>query len=416
MAKQLLILLIISLGSLQISYAQIEDEVTQEETDQAVDSLEFEGPYQKTHPQSINAESTVLRLQKGNYRFGLGGYARIQPIYDFEGSQQNDNFVVIDIPVEQKAKEDRFGILSNASRLAFEVLGKGKVSGPLRIYIEGDFSSADGNDNFRLRHAYGQALGFTIGQTWTTFSDVEVYPNNVDFEGPNGIVWLRPAQIRYEKKVKNWIFGAAVENPTDNIFPGILAEDSLSFVPQRVPDLVAKTQYSFGIDDRSHLRVAYVYRKLYYEQNDVIRDASGWGVALSGHIFFRSNFRFMFQATVGEGISKYLNGVTGRDADLVPTSAGDLRGLFSLSGMGAFEYNFSKKHQATFTFSRYQLNPTDAFGPQDLDHSEYYALTYFFFPSKIVDFGMEGLYGRRVNNNDRTGDAFRLSCVFVFRI
>lgn len=40
--------------------------------------------------------------------------------------------------------------------------------GKLRFNVEGDFFGGGGG-TFRLRHAYGQIGGWTIGQTWSTF-------------------------------------------------------------------------------------------------------------------------------------------------------------------------------------------------------------------------------------------------------
>lgn len=50
---------------------------------------------------------------------------------------------------------------------------------------------------FHLRHAYVKFGKFIVGQTNSVFADMEVYPNLVEFMGPNGAVFTRNIQIRY---------------------------------------------------------------------------------------------------------------------------------------------------------------------------------------------------------------------------
>ena len=60
----------------------------------------------------------------------------------------------------------------------------------LRIYSEYDFydDSTSNSMKFRVRHFYGQAWNFLIGQTYTAFMDIDAFPDVIDYQGPNGIV------------------------------------------------------------------------------------------------------------------------------------------------------------------------------------------------------------------------------------
>jgi hypothetical protein len=53
-----------------------------------------------------------------------------------------------------------------------------------------------GQTTFRLRHAYGQWKQFGAGQTWSPFMDADVFPNSIEYWGPNGMVFFRNVQIR----------------------------------------------------------------------------------------------------------------------------------------------------------------------------------------------------------------------------
>src|SRR5262245_6621706 len=54
-----------------------------------------------------------------------------------------------------------------------------------------------GQTNFRLRHAYGELGHFGAGQTWSPFMDIDVYPNSIEYWGPNGMVFFRNVQVRW---------------------------------------------------------------------------------------------------------------------------------------------------------------------------------------------------------------------------
>ena len=54
-----------------------------------------------------------------------------------------------------------------------------------------------GQTTFRLRHAWGELGQFGAGQTWSPFMDIDVFPNSVEYWGPNGMVFFRNVQVRW---------------------------------------------------------------------------------------------------------------------------------------------------------------------------------------------------------------------------
>src|SRR5439155_3285027 len=70
-----------------------------------------------------------------------------------------------------------------------------------------------GQTTFRLRHAYGELGQFGAGQTWSPFMDIDVFPNSLEYWGPNGMVFFRNVQVRWmPMKGKNAIT-IALERP-----------------------------------------------------------------------------------------------------------------------------------------------------------------------------------------------------------
>ena len=55
-----------------------------------------------------------------------------------------------------------------------------------------------GQTTIRLRHAYGQWGRFWRGQLESPFMDLDVFPNILDYWGPNGMIFFRNVQVFWQ--------------------------------------------------------------------------------------------------------------------------------------------------------------------------------------------------------------------------
>ena len=78
-----------------------------------------------------------------------------------------------------------------------------------------------GQTTFRLRHAYGELGQFGAGQTWSPFMDIDVFPNSLEYWGPNGMVFFRNVQFRWMPIQGDTRLTIAVERPGASGDPGI---------------------------------------------------------------------------------------------------------------------------------------------------------------------------------------------------
>src|SRR5262249_12182217 len=103
-------------------------------------------------------------------------------------------------------RQTRFGVKSSTptsvgelkTHFEFELFGTGVDAG---------------QTTFRLRHAYGELGHFGAGQYWTVFGDTDVYPNSIEYWGPNGLVWFRNVQLRWMPLKGNNAVTLALERP-----------------------------------------------------------------------------------------------------------------------------------------------------------------------------------------------------------
>ena len=52
-----------------------------------------------------------------------------------------------------------------------------------------------GQTTFRLRHAWGEMGHFGVGQYWSPFMDIDVFPNSIEYWGPNGMVFFQECAV-----------------------------------------------------------------------------------------------------------------------------------------------------------------------------------------------------------------------------
>lgn len=154
----------------------------------------------------------------------------------------------------------------------------------------------------RLRQAYGEYAGFLVGQTWSTFMDLDDLPETVDFNGPIGAPFSRRTMLRYTygDAKAGYQFSVAMADPEDQ-FGGGSANEQL-------PQLVAR-------DDRSFDGGAFNIRGLLHEKRPATDTRYGGGVGVGCSFKLSDKDLLMGQYTCVEGGIDQLYGSNGYSID-----------------------------------------------------------------------------------------------------
>jgi hypothetical protein len=228
--------------------------------------------------------------------------------------------VPYDIPmVASPADRQEFRFDASTSRVFIRGIANTKRLGQVHIFFDVDFrGGTEGSYTPRIRSGYVQMLGLTVGRDVTTFCDLTAAPTTIDFAGPNAYNFRFATMIRYEYSfLKDHLkVGAAVEMPSVSGTYG----DTLEAIPQRVPDIPLYFQYSWGAHRESHIRASAVLRDMYLYNAATGRenDKLGWGVQFSGNICITKYVELFMNGTYGEGISRYIQDLTGSGLDFAP--------------------------------------------------------------------------------------------------
>src|SRR5262245_29343741 len=141
---------------------------------------------------------------KDTFSFEAYGFAMLDLGYDF-GEIGNPNWQDVVRPTKLPAFTDQFGKgdrwFQGVRQTRFGVKAVEPTDyGDLKTTFEFDLFGVnvdEGQTTFRLRHAYADWTQLRAGQTWSPFMDPDVFPNSIDYWGPNGMVFFRNVQLAW---------------------------------------------------------------------------------------------------------------------------------------------------------------------------------------------------------------------------
>ncbi len=350
--------------------------------------------------------------------FKIGGSARIDAIADLSNNGNPNQFVPSSIPVPGESGWDggeRSALHAKGTRLSLELRRSVPFDGTLRIYSEYDFfdDSASSSMKFRVRHFYGQAWNFLIGQTYSAFQDIDAFPDVVDYQGPNGIVNKRQPQIRYTLPIydgasKVQLF-ASVEQPESKVDTTAAEFPDGGTSLTHTPDGIAGFRWEGTL---GHVQGAALFRELSFEtDNGPSEDTFGWGVNLAGALNIGKD-KFSGQVTYGEGVARYINDLSGENLDAA-LDGGRLEAVPVFAAMAGYTHHWSDHWRSTVSGGYVHVDPPSTLDHFTIDNTIYASANLMWHPTTSFRMGLEYLYGRKETIDGSSRDAHRLD--FVMR-
>src|SRR5215831_7114378 len=143
-----------------------------------------------------------------------------------------------------------------------------------------------GQTTIRLRHAYAELGKFGAGQYWSPFMDIDVFPNTVEYWGPNGMAFFRNVQIRYMPIQGDTRLTIALERPGASADAGIYADMiELQSIKPRFPYPDLSAEYRKSLGNGAYIEGAGIVREIKWQDNtpvptDISGNVLGWGVSV----------------------------------------------------------------------------------------------------------------------------------------
>lgn len=308
-------------------------------------------------------------------------------------------------------RQTRFGVKSGTqtglgelfTQFEFELFGTGVDAGQTTI---------------RLRHAYGELGQFGVGQYWSPFMDIDVFPNTVEYWGPNGMAFFRNVQFRWMPIKGDTRLTFALERPGASADGGVISEilqEQTNIDAQfPVPDLSAEYR---SAHDWGYVELAGIVRYIKWVDNtaypgnvdiDLSGDAIGWGFNLSSNIKITKNDIARLSVLYGAGIQNYMNdapvdiGVESDTTNLQKPVKGVALPVF---GVVAFlEHTWSEKFATAVGYSMLNIDNSDLQNYDAFKMGQYAIANLIYYPVENVMMVAELQYGNRDNFNNLEED------------
>lgn len=282
-----------------------------------------------------------------------------------------------------------------------------------------------GQTTFHLRHAYGSFGQIGAGQFWSVFVDPDVFPNTLEYWGPNGSVNFRNIQLRWtpiDKKGGRLMF--ALERPGASADQGVYRDRiELEGIQPRfnLPDFTwsARVSRNWG-----YAQVAGAFRKIGWvdTNNDAFNlsgTAFGWGVSGSSNLNFTKKDVGKFQFVYGHGVENYMNdapvdiGIENNFGNPVTPVKGV---ALPVTGLTAFlDHSWSERFTSSAGYSMLNIENSDAQLASDFHQGHYAVGNLLYNPIPRVVMGSEFQFGRRVNIGDGfSANDYRLQFSFKY--
>ena len=400
-------------------------------------------------PTDLEREKFVSRgLFPGSYlipgtntSFKWYGFVRLDGIYDANPIGGTDSFVTAQIPVPQ-GRGQNYAANPRYTRLGMDTwtptpLFDWNVHTRIEMdFFNGNNSGVFGSYPIRLRYAYADFGPFRLGQAPSAFMDYDVFPNVLDYQGPNGMVLMRQVIAQVTVPVTDRLHVAvAAEQPYSDISwfqdgefvvnpgSGVITAPGEPRNIQDMPDFTGNVRYD---SDFGHVQVSGIVRKLTF-QPSVGSDMNqlGYGVNLTGDIhpwacLMESNpvrkdnptalerSRFLGGYAVGRGINRYLQDPNGLGLDAIFDPAGGFRALYSVGWFAAYEHWWTEKWASNFCYGGIFTVLPNAVPDNTYRGGKYGAVNLIWLPIPKLGLGLEYLYGEREDKDGQKGFAHRL--------
>lgn len=348
-------------------------------------------------------------------RMEIYGHAMLDMGY--EAKQSDPDWFDVVRPTKLPSFENEFGDDGNffssvrQSRLGFKTDTLTKL-GDLKTIFEFELFGVGedaGQTTFRLRHAWGELGQFGAGQYWSAFMDIDVFPNSIEYWGPNGMVLYRNVQARWTP----WSDGdsrlaISLERPGGSGDGGKFADRvELEDVSGdfELPDLATHFRWAQGW---GHVQVAGILRQIKWKDNnddqfDLSGSDTGWGINLSGNYKLGPHV-LRGSVVYGEGVQNYMNDAT-VDIGVVENPSNPNKPIkgeaIPVLGVVAFmDLNWSDKWTSTIGYSYQDNDPTNGQADSSFKKGQYALANVLWHPVPNFFVGPEIQWAKRDNFRD----------------
>jgi hypothetical protein len=335
--------------------------------------------------------------------------------YDFK--QVDPDWFDVVRPVKLPSKKDEFGADGNTyfsvRQTRFGAKSEVPTSlGTLKTLFEFELFGTGANagqTTFRLRHAYGELGPFGAGQTWSPFMDIDVFPNSVEYWGPNGMVFFRNVQFRWMPVQGESRVTLALERPGASADQGVYRDRiELENVRPHFPAPDVSGEARLG-RKWGYVEAAGIVRRIKWVdtgtgQFNLSGAVWGWGMNFSSNLKTYKKDVLKLQLVYGRGIQNYMNDAP-EDVGPKPNPGNPVTPVTGVAlpvlGIVAFyDHYWNDRFSSTIGYSREDIDNSESQANNAFRSGQYAVTNLLYYPVKDVMVGGEFQWGYRRNFRD----------------
>ncbi|HEY7402695.1 MAG TPA: DcaP family trimeric outer membrane transporter [Candidatus Angelobacter sp.] len=354
---------------------------------------------------------------KSRPRLDVYGFAMLDMGYDV--NQNDPQWFDVMRPTKLPSSPDQFGhdgnFYSGVRQTRFGVKGYFQTPvGELKTIFEWELFGVGvdaGQTTFRLRHAWGELGQIGAGQSWSPYMDPDVFPNSLEYWGPNGMVFFRNVQVRWMPINKgNHQLWFALERPGASGDLGTVANRiELQHIQARFPAPDISARFRWG-GQRGYLQISGIGRYIAWDDLAPVAPFNfsghtwGWGVNVSSNVPVGAKDVLKLAIKYGHGDENYMNDAP---IDVAPIATPtnlvrpiDGEPLPNLGIVAFFDHYWSEKWSTSLGYSELKIDNTPLELASDFHRGQYALINLLSYPAKNVMIGGEFQWGKRNNFAD----------------
>jgi len=340
---------------------------------------------------------------------------RADMTYDTHNAGDDNRFITAKIPVggdPSKGGKPVFNINAKGSQLRLDLRAP-EIAGAPRFYYENDFYGSGGGEfPYRVRHLYGQIYNLIVGQTYSVFEDPDVWPDTVDYEGPNSAIFARRPLVRYQHRLDDqWQLNFGIEQPESEVDT---SAEPTAGGRNSAPDGGLNARWERA--DIGHVQFASIFRDIgVRDSTRGNQDVFGWGLNLSAVLDTVGRDNMQAQLTYGDGLFRYSNDDF-QNNDAAFDKDGHLEAIPYFGGMLGYTHHWNESFRSTLSYGYVHLDNTALQAGSTYHETHYGSLNVMWQLREKLSVGLEELYGYHDTKDGSNGDVYRTTVGLVYSI
>lgn len=351
----------------------------------------------------------LLELKSADTVFEFGGRINTTAFWEFPAG----SFSASGVPLSKSGENKQLAGHMRNSRMWFKTRTPTPY-GQLRTIVETDFGGSKGTEiatnsnGLRMRHAYIQLGGLSMGQNWSTF---QTYVSPDILTDAAYIQWTRQPMLRWSGNIEKFSYDIALEQPettlTDSLGGQVLPGDD------PMPDLVARLHHA---GDWGKAGAALILRRIRQDRATLSDDttvltsvdaANAWGINVSALVNVGDIDDFRLGFIYGDGIGRYIA------LDSYHAGTVDAAGNIELQQAGgayvAYRHWWDESLRSTFAYSAVSTDNNLNVAPLTVSKNAYsYHFNLLWTPVMHSQVGIEYAYLEREQEDGDKGDMGRI--------